>query len=53
MHQPDEQRAPPKTMLVQVRTFLMGNRFVHMAMDMDVFDAIAVPMLMKMHAVAP
>jgi hypothetical protein len=53
MHQSDKQRAPAQAVLMQVRTFLMRDRFIHMAMDMDVFRAIAVSMLMKMPAVAP
>ena len=53
MHQTDEQRAPPETMLMHVCTFLVWDCFIHVTVDMDVFRAIAMSMQMKMHAVAP
>jgi hypothetical protein len=53
MHQSDKQGAPPKAMLMQVRALLMRDRFSHVAVDMDVFGAIATSMQMEMYAIAP
>jgi hypothetical protein len=53
MHQADQQRAPAETMLMFVRTLLMGDRFIDVAVDMEVFRTVVMAVLVKMHAVAP
>ena len=53
MHQPDKQRAPTKAVLMQVSAPLVRDRFIDVAMDMDVLRSIAVAVLMKVNAIAP
>lgn len=36
-----------------VRTLLMGDRFIDVAVDMEVFRTVVMAVLVKMHAVAP
>jgi len=53
MHQPDEQCAPPKAVLMLVSALPMRSRFIRVAVGMDMFRVIAMSMLMEMHAIAP
>jgi hypothetical protein len=53
MHQADQQRPPPETVLVRMTAAPMRNRIRCMAVEMEVRSAVAVAVLMEVHAVAP
>ena len=53
MHQPDQQRAPAKTVFVGVRGAQMRRGLAGMAMRVNMHGAVAMTVFVEMHAVAP
>src|SRR5260370_25781141 len=53
VHQSDQQAAPAKAVRMRVRGARMRKVFAGVAVRVDVHRAVAVAVLMKMHAVAP
>jgi hypothetical protein len=53
VHQSDQQGAPAKSMRVSMCGARMGKRFAGMAVGVDMSHAVAMPVAVKMHAVAP
>jgi len=53
MHQSDQQCPPPKAVSMQMRAVFVRDRLIQMAVDMDMFRTISVPVPMEVHAITP